>query len=138
MSNKLHSVSAYTVFCSFFNTYPTKANVPSISLNVGRLLFSLFFLVASGAGYWYFVIFTCVSDTNCSYILVLLTTILSQCTKHSLMTHFAVHFPDHSGGIYNLSQLVRLWYLSHWRTATAQARLRIGRAFVVCTHKVWK
>ena len=35
-----------------------------------------------------------------------------------------------------MSQLMRLWYLKHRRTAKALVRLL--RAFAVCTHKVWK
>ena len=39
---------------------------------------------------------------------------------------------------HKLSQLMRLWYLSHRQPAKAQASLRIHRAFAVCTHEVRK
>ena len=39
----------------------------------------------------------------------------------------------------HMSQLMRLWYLSHRRPAKAQAHPRsLTRAFTVRTHKVWK
>ena len=38
-----------------------------------------------------------------------------------------------------LSQLMRLWYLSHRRPAKAQVNLRsLARVFAVRTHEVWK
>ena len=37
-----------------------------------------------------------------------------------------------------LSQLMRLWYLSRKRPAKAQASLRIARAFAVHIDEVWK
>ena len=47
--------------------------------------------------------------------------------------------PKPNNFVAKMSQIMILWYLSHRRTAKAQARLRgLARAFAVRTHKVWK
>ena len=37
-----------------------------------------------------------------------------------------------------MSQLMRLWYLLHRRTAKAEDLRSLARAFAVRTHNVWK